>query len=245
MLSVLTRRIIKPSFILNPIRNFQTVEFGDKTNPHVIVVQEWWGLNDEIKNHAKYISEQGFYTIIPDLYNGKTTIEIEEANHLMDNLNFPKAIEEIDQLLGKLRVDNPQKKVGIVGICMGSVLAIASAINCSHRIDVAAGFYGIPPKQLADASKIKCPLLYQMGEKDNTQGFSDPATTDTFQAAVIAAGNEFEIYRYPNVGHAFLNKTEELLPARKKMGFPDYDPQVAKLAWQRLFTFLNKHLQTV
>jgi len=83
MLSVLTRRVTRTSLLLNPtIRNFQTFEFGDKTKPKVIVLQEWWGINEEIKDHAKYISEQGYHTIVPDLYNGKSTIEVLFFFHL-------------------------------------------------------------------------------------------------------------------------------------------------------------------
>lgn len=112
--------------------------YGD-SGPGVIVLQEWWGIDDEVKAHAKKISEQGYRTLVPDLYRGKLGVEAEEAQHLMDGLDWPGAVDDIRGAVDHLKPHGP---VGIIGFCMGGALTLASGVlvvrlassRCVHHV---------------------------------------------------------------------------------------------------------------
>ena len=89
-------------------------------------MQEWWGLTDTVKAHATHISEKGgFRVLVPDIYKGKLGVDVEEAHHLMSNLDFPAAVEEISAAATHLKAEG-SSKVGVVGFCMGGALAMGS-----------------------------------------------------------------------------------------------------------------------
>ncbi|KAJ3405782.1 hypothetical protein HDV05_006348, partial [Chytridiales sp. JEL 0842] len=118
--------------------------------PAVIVLQEWWGINDT-----------GAIAVVPDLYNGKSTVDAEEASHLMSNLDWQKALNDLESLAVALQ-KNPEesdvrRKVGGVGFCMGGALSLALAARMAEKkraLNAAISFYGIPSKELIDVSKI-------------------------------------------------------------------------------------------
>src|SRR5450756_257295 len=107
--------------------------------PAVVVIQEWWGLNDQIRGVADRLEHAGFLALVPDLYRGKSTVEEEEAHHLMTSLDFGGAA-----------------KVGCVGFCMGGALTLLAAVNVPE-LDAAVTWYGCPPLEYIDAGKIKIP----------------------------------------------------------------------------------------
>eukprot|EP00980_Cylindrotheca_fusiformis_P024329 scaffold11750_cov54-Cylindrotheca_fusiformis.AAC.2 len=124
----------------------------DKLPPAIIVIQEWWGVNEQIKLHAQTLADlTGAETVIPDLYKGKLGLDAEEASHLMDNLDFKNAVEEITVLCTKeLQKDDPDRKIGAIGFCMGGSLALATAALIDKPLAAVAPFYGIPPEALCD-----------------------------------------------------------------------------------------------
>ncbi|GMH42358.1 hypothetical protein BSKO_10277 [Bryopsis sp. KO-2023] len=104
--------------------NIPGYEIGKKDAPAVIVLQEWWGINDLIKMHAAKISEVGGYRcLVPDLYKGKIGVDKEEAAHLMGNLDFKAATAELTQSVEYLK-STGSGKVGCVGFCMGGALVL-------------------------------------------------------------------------------------------------------------------------
>jgi len=214
-----------------------------KSSPAVIVLQEWWGVNEQIKKQASDIANKGYISIIPDLYRGKIGVDAEEAAHLKDSLDFKEAINDVDALISYIRNDHPTRKVGIIGFCMGGALTLASATLLGpSKLNAAVPFYGIPPNSLAELQKLRVPVQAHFGDLDTFNGFSDKETVNELEAAFKKGGVPYELYRYPTQGHAFMNDTPWSFEMRKKMGLPPYDSQVVSTAWKRVFDFFNKHL---
>jgi carboxymethylenebutenolidase len=191
--------------------------------PGIVVIQEWWGLNDQICGVADRFARAGYNALAPDLYKGRLTAVPDEANHLMSSLNFPDATHQdlrgaVQQLKGQ------SGKVAVIGFCMGGALTIAAAV---HVPEVAAGvcFYGIPPKEFADPAKIGTPFQGHFANKDD---WCTPAAVDALEAAM--AGSKPEIYRY-DAAHAFFNERSAA-----------YDVACAGQAWDRTAAFLKAKL---
>lgn len=169
----------------------------------VILVQEWWGVTDEIKEQALYIAKQGnFAVLIPDLYKGKLGVDKEEAHHLMSNLDFPQALKEIAAAATFLKTEKQVGKVGAVGFCMGGALAFGAAVHAD--VDAVAPYYGFNPA-ICDLTAVKCPVLAQFGSADKAAGFSDVETARSIEAQLKAAGKDAEVIIYEGADHGFLN----------------------------------------
>ena len=197
-----------------------------KTAPGFVCIQEWWGLNDQIKKTADRFAEAGYRTLVPDLYRGKVATAADEAKHLMTDLNFPDAAAQ--DIRGAVQyLKQSSKKVAVGGFCMGGAVTILAALSVPE-MDAGAVFYGIPPLDGAELKKIKIPLICHFGNRD--QSFT-PAKVNALEAALSLSRSKFEFYRY-DADHAFMNE------ARPQV----YEPASAKLAWDRTLTFLKKAL---
>ncbi|XP_070209240.1 protein usf-like isoform X2 [Littorina saxatilis] len=208
------------------------VLFGDpsKTKRGVVVLQEWWGLNQQIQDEAKQIAEEGtFVTIVPDLYRGKLATDNEAAGHLMGNLDWPGAVKDIEGCVRYLK-EKGCKKVGVTGFCMGGALSLASAALVKE-VDAAAPFYGIPGADLADVSKIKVPVQCHFGDSDEVAGFSDPPSQKALQEKLKAGKVNFEFFSYPGCKHAFTNSTSA-----------NFNKDAFTLALKRVVEFFQKNL---
>jgi len=195
--------------------------------PGVVVIQEWWGLNDQICGVADRFARAGFNALAPDLFKGRVTQEADEASHLMNGLDFPGAThQDIRGAVDHLRRLG-SAKVAAMGFCMGGALTIAAAV---HVPDLAAGvcFYGIPPADFADPANIRIPFQGHFAGKDD---WCTPAAVDALEASMLAGGATPEIYRYA-ADHAFFNQ------ARGEV----YDAACANAAWERSIAFLRRHL---
>jgi len=213
---------------------------GPADAPGVILLQEWWGITDVIKEQAEMISQQGFRCLVPDLYKGKVGVDKEEASHLMNHLDFKGAIDEVSTAVQYLR-DNGAQKVGCVGFCMGGALTFCAAQHSG--VDAAAPFYGTPDPAICDPTAIKVPVQAHFGELDTMKGFSDTETVKGVLDKMKAAKVPVELFMYPKSGHAFMNA---LTPAGKKLideigqaSPPDEEP---KAAFDRLIAFFKQHL---
>ncbi|KAI8331486.1 dienelactone hydrolase [Chlamydoabsidia padenii] len=219
----------------------------------VIILQEWWGINETIKSHAQHISNAtGLHTVVPDLYKGKVGLTAEEASHLMGHLDWKVAIQELEQLTRELRTQG-YTKIGAIGFCMGGALSLALASQAAQNespIQAAVACYGSPPDDF-DVTKLTNATAVQghFGGKDTMAGFSDPAAADALENKLRHL-KEATIYRYPEQGHAFLNEDTWSVEKRKELGFvskeidPKADEQTIRdLAWSRITGFLISHLQ--
>ncbi len=202
--------------------------------PGIVVIQEWWGLNDQIKGVADKLAKAGYRALVPDLYRGKTAVDAKEANHLMTGLNFGDAAGQDIRGAVQYLKKSGSPKVGVTGFCMGGALTILSAVHVPE-MDAGVIWYGYPPLEYVDASKIKVPLLGHWGTQD--QAFAIGGV-DELEKKLRAANVKFEFHRY-NAKHAFANETADA----KKMEMLKYDPKAAEIAWQRSLDFFAKHLK--
>jgi carboxymethylenebutenolidase len=202
--------------------------------PGVVVIQEWWGLNAQIKGVADRYAAAGFVALVPDLYRGKSTVEAAEAEHLMTNLNFGDAAgQDVRGAVQYLKARGT--KVGVSGYCMGGALTLLSAVHVPEA-DAGVVFYGYPPLEYIDASKIKIPLLAHWAVDDAPFPI---AKVDDLEKMLTSAGVPFEFHRYQAM-HAFANETQV---GANRLPITEYKPEAAATAWERTLDFWNKHLR--
>jgi carboxymethylenebutenolidase len=200
------------------------------SGPGVIVIQEWWGLVDHIKDVADRFAAAGFVALAPDLYHGDSTTSPDEAGRKMMALNIAEAGKDLagaaDHLLG-LDAVSP-KKVAALGFCMGGQLALLAATEHSDKVAAAVDFYGIHPSVSLDFGKLKGPVLAHFGKTD---GFVKEDDAKALVAKIQEAGGSVDAHFY-ETGHAFFNDSR-----------PDaYSEADAKQAWERTVAFLQANL---
>lgn len=214
--------------------NAYLVEPADAKNaPGVVVIQEWWGLDDEIKNVADRLAKAGYRALVPDLYRGKLAIEANEAEHLMNDLNFGDAASQDIRGAVQYLKSTGSSKVAVTGFCMGGALTVLSA-GLVPECDGTVVWYGYPPLEYVDAQAIKKPMLAHWALHDDFFAISG---VDQLEEKLKQAGVDYDFQRY-DAKHAFAN------PKSETRGLPplQYNPEAAKLAWERTLEFLRIHL---
>ena len=201
--------------------------------PAIVVIQEWWGLNDQIRGVADRLALAGYQALVPDLYRGKATVEAEEAHHLMTALDFGDAASQ--DIRGAVQYLKARAtKVGVTGFCMGGALTLL-ALTQSPEIDAGVVFYGCPPLEYIDASKLHAPLQGHWATQDE---FFKIEMVDALEEKLTAAGVQHDFYRYL-AHHAFTNETA-VGPGR--IPATQYDAVWSQQAWDRTLRFFGKHL---
>src|SRR5574338_1629656 len=133
--------------------------------PGMVVIQEWWGLTAQIKGVADRLARAGYRALVPDLYRGKVAVEAKEAEHLMQGLNFGDAAGQDIRGAVQYLKSSGSGKAGVTGFCMGGALTVLSACNVPEA-DAEVIWYGYPPLEYVDATKIKAPLLGHWATED-------------------------------------------------------------------------------
>lgn len=201
--------------------------------PAIVVIQEWWGLNDQIRGVADRLAQSGYLALVPDLYRGKSTVEEEEAHHLMDGLDFGDAASQ--DIRGAVQYLKAQsERVGITGYCMGGALTLL-ALGQIPELSAAVVWYGFPPLEYLDATRIKVPVLAHWATQDE---FFPAATVDALEAKLREANVDVEFHRYL-AHHAFANETA-VGPGR--ISRTQFDPAWSQMAWDRTLTFWGREL---
>ena len=201
--------------------------------PAVVVLQEWWGINDQIRGVADRLAQCGYVALVPDLYRGKSTVEEEEAHHLMSGLDFGDAAsQDIRGAIQYLKQQSP--RVAVMGYCMGGALAWLSLCQ-SPELSAGVIWYGYPPIDYIDASKIKVPVIAHWATQD---AFFAEAGVDALAAKLKEANVDAQFHRYL-AHHAFANETA-VGPSR--IAGTQFDPVWSQLSWDRTLTFLGRKL---
>jgi len=201
--------------------------------PGIVVIQEWWGLNDQIRGVADRLASAGYLALVPDLYRGKSTVEAEEAHHLMSGLNFGDAASQ--DIRGAVQfLKGRAGKVGVTGFCMGGALTLLAACAVPE-IDAGVVWYGCPPLEYIDATKIKAPLLGHWATQDE---FFPIATIDGLQDKLRAADVRHDFHRYLAY-HSFANETAV---GPHRIPSTQYDPVWSQQAWDRTLRFFGRWL---
>jgi carboxymethylenebutenolidase len=200
------------------------------TGPGVVVIQEWWGLNDNIRAIADRFAVEGFVALAPDLYHGKRAREPDEAGKLMMALNADTAARDLSGAIDCLLTSGATGlKVGTVGFCMGGALAIYAGTVVPEKVGAVVDFYGGHPHLRPDLTRLAAPLLGLFAEND---GFVTPAVVQTLASQLKGLGKSVEVHIYPGTDHAFFNDTRPEV----------YAADAAANAWQRTLAFFRTHL---
>ena len=209
---------------------FLALPAGDAPFPGVIVVQEWWGLDDHIKDVARRFAGEGFVALAPDLYHGQVTKEPGEAQKLMMSLNMGEASKELTKAADYVasRAEVAGRGVGAIGFCMGGGLALTLACD-SSRIKAAAPFYGGNPSPIDKVRNLGGPVFLAYAEHD---GWITAQVRDELKAGLEKHGKAHEIKVYPGTDHAFFNDTRSEV----------YNREAAEDAWSRVLSLFRENL---
>ena len=200
---------------------------GRANAPGVVVIQEWWGLQDQIKGLCDRFALLGYDALAPDLYAG-TVIPYHDsaaAGREMKSLNFLAACDQVVRGAAQFLLKS-SPKVGAAGSCTGGAAAVLAACRVPE-FAAAVPFYGLPPAEIATPADVKIPL---QGHFANSDDFVTPENVNAFEAGLKAAGKTFAFHRY-DASHAFMNEQRTV-----------HDRQCAELAWDRTSEFLMKYL---
>lgn len=198
------------------------------TGKGVIVIQEWWGLNDNIKGIADRFASEGFVALAPDMYHGKVTAEPDEAGKLLMALNIEQAEKDLRGAVTYLSgVTNAP--VGTVGFCMGGALSLFAACKTGDRVGACVDFYGGHPAVTYDWDSLTAPVLGIWADHDDFVNPNVPA----YEQALMDRNKDYEFVTYPNTQHAFFNDEHPE---------PQYNPAAASDAWQKTIAFFRDKL---
>jgi carboxymethylenebutenolidase len=201
------------------------------SGPGVVVIQEWWGLVDHIKDVCERFAAEGFVALAPDLYHGETTREPDEAGKLMMAMAMDKAAKDMGGAVDHVREQSSGDGVGVVGFCMGGGLALVLATQRPDAVRACVPFYGLIPWPDAqpDYSRLGAAVQGHYAEKDE---FFTPDLARALEQQLKDLGKEVELFVYPDTHHAFFND------ARPEV----HDAEAAATAWARTLGFLRSRL---
>jgi carboxymethylenebutenolidase len=201
------------------------------SGPSVVVIQEWWGLVDHIKDVCDRFAAEGFVALAPDLFHGRTTTSPDEAGKLMMALRIDEAEKDLrgaaDYLLAHDATTSD--KVGVVGFCMGGALSLYTATK-NPKTGASVVFYGGHPHVKPDLPNLHAPVLGLYAAND---GFVTPDQARQLESKLKSLGKQIEVKIYPDTDHAFFNDTRPEV----------YSAEAAADAWSRTIDFLGQHLR--
>jgi len=192
----------------------------------VVLIQEWWGINDHIRDIAGRYAGEGYLCVAPDLYRGKLAADAAEAAAVMQTLAIEDGMETIRRAIEGARETYQIEKFAITGYCMGGTFSLRAACEIPE-LKAAAPFYGDIPEESVLA-KLKVPTLFIAGERD---AWINPEKVNGLRDAAKKYDLPVEIVSY-DADHAFFNDTRPQV----------YDADAAADAWRRVLAHFKKHL---
>ena len=201
------------------------------SGPGVVVIQEWWGLNDHIKDIADRFAAEGFTALAPDLYHGEVTTEPDSAGKLLMSMNLSTAGKDLSGAIDLLQQRTGNSKVGVTGFCMGGGLTLMVACQRPDAVAAAAPFYGgMRPDTPINWEAMTAVVEGHYAEND--RGTAAPEAIKTTEAELRAMGKDATFHVYPGTHHAFFNDTRAEV----------YDEAVSKTAWDRTLALFRANL---
>jgi carboxymethylenebutenolidase len=217
-------------YLVYPVLN---QNYTNQKLPAVIMIHEWWGLNDNIKNMANMLAKEGYVVLSVDLYNGTAATDSSRASELSASVrNNPSgAIANMKSAVSYLSsLENVNaSRIASLGWCFGGGQSLQLALNSEeHPLAATILYYGNLVNDTEALSKIKWPVLGIFGDQDQSIPVD---TVKQFEQALNEIGVTNEIYIYPGVGHAFANPSND-----------NYAPKETADAWQKTIAFLDKYV---
>lgn len=200
--------------------------------PGVVLFEEWWGLDDRIKATADRLAAEGFNVVVPDLYRGRHAATGDEANHLMQGLDFGDASTQDAAGAAAFLRERGAEHVGVAGFCMGGALAMLAVMH-GREFDAASVWYGYPPPEAGDPARIDVPIQGHWALHDTHFTI---AGVEAIEEKLKAGDVPYEFYRY-DAQHGFYNSGEP-----GKGGLGHYHREHAEAAWRRTVEFLKRTL---
>jgi carboxymethylenebutenolidase len=204
------------------------------SGPGVVVLQEWWGLNHQIKEVCDRFASEGFVALAPDIYRGEITAEPDEAGKMMMALNIEQAAKDMSGAVDFLSSHDAvtSNGVGVVGFCMGGGLALWLATLKPDEVVACVPFYGVIPWEGAqpDYTKLRAAVQGHYAENDD---FAGPPAVAALEEQLSDAGKEYEFFLYVDCEHAFTNHHRPEV----------FHEEHSERAWQRTVAFLRDHVQ--
>ena len=194
----------------------------------VIVIQEWWGLTDDIRVIADRYAVEGYLAFAPDLYHGQVASEPDEARKFVMALERDLAAREIDAGIAWMKDVRGVAKVGCVGYCMGGGLTLATAMRPTSKVDAAHVYYGGGMPADEQLATIKVPVLGSYGATDTG---IPKEQVDRLRDALTKAGTTNDITLYEGAGHSFFNDTK-----------PSFHPTSAADSWTKSLAWFGKYV---
>jgi carboxymethylenebutenolidase len=199
---------------------------GDEARKFVIIIHEYWGLNDNIKDIANRYADAGFTAIAPDLYRGKAAKSAKEAGELMNALELEDGLDTIKNTIAYAQDKYDALHIGITGFCMGGTYALQAVCHL-EGLNASAPFYGDIPDE-ATLQNLKTPVLFISGKRDK---WINPERVRELE--LMAKNNVLPVKSVAyDADHAFFNdKRPEV-----------FDAEAAKDAWAKVVAFFNENL---
>jgi len=217
------------------VRAYVAAPQTKERRPAIIVIQEWWGLTDHIKDVARRYAAEGYVAIAPDLYSrlgNALTTDPGEAGKLMNTLQQEDGLKDLNATVAYLKSvpEVDASRLGVTGFCMGGSYALM--LPCVSRdIKAAVPFYGQVPNPDAPLEQLVAPVLYIYGEDD---GWITKADVQRLATGFKKYRKSGEIKTYSGAPHAFFRDTDKAV----------YRPEAAKDAWTRATAFFKQHLKS-
>ncbi len=201
------------------------------SGPGVIVIQEWWGLVDHIKDVCDRFAAEGFVALAPDLYGGKTVSEPDEAGKEMMAMRMDRAARDMSGAVDELRRRTGRPEVGVIGFCMGGGLALVLAALRPDAVKAVIPCYGIIPWPDAqpDYTTMSAAVEGHYAERDD---FFTPAAAQELGEQLRSMGKQAEIIVHPGADHAFFNDTRPEV----------YNATESARLWQSALNFFHQQL---
>lgn len=238
MADTFTDRDLKAKMVQYPsegvtVRAFAVASAVKERRPAIILVQEWWGLNEHIKDVARRYAKEGYVVLAPDLFSrlgNRVTTDPNEAGKLMNALQQADVLKDLQASIAYLKTapEVDPAKIGVTGFCMGGAYTLLLACM-NNDVKAAVPFYGQIPNPDTPLQNLACPILYIYGEED---GWITKTDVQRLANALKKYKKQGEIRTYPGASHAFFNDT------RKEV----YRPAEAKEAWGQAVAFFKQHL---
>lgn len=195
----------------------------------LIVIHEWWGLNDNIRMMTDKLASEGYTALAVDLYNGKVAETADSAGAYARSVEINRALSNLTQAYNYLKNEHDAAKIGTIGWCFGGGWSLQTALSHPEDIDATVIYYGRLVTDKEELEKLQMPVLGIFGAEDEGIPVGD---VREFEQALESLDKDASIHIYEGADHAFANPSGER-----------YNKEAAEDAWQKTVSFLDKHLK--